>query len=105
MENTPRTNLIFENVKCPVCGGNSFDEFPEPKTIFQCSNMTTGKRCSGIVCKCNNCDRIYPSVNFGKHGDVYECKTCGKVQWEYTDYMKTMDMISSWHSGLSGFRF
>jgi len=105
MENTNKETLQFENVKCPVCGNDTFVEFPGPKTIYGCSRLDSdGYRCRGIVCRCNKCEKVYPSTNFGKHIDVYECKTCGSVQWDYTDMKKTDDRISQAGNQLDALR-
>lgn len=104
MEETPKTDLMFDGITCPVCGGTLFDEYPGPKTIFQCAKKEPS-RCSGVVCKCLGCDKMYPATNFGKHGDVYECKTCGRVQWDYTELRRDLDWISSVHSKMSRFSF
>ena len=106
MSNELKQDLTFEGITCPVCGGKTFGEYPGPKTIFRCTNpRPNGDPCPGVVCKCAGCNTVYTSENFGKHGDVYECKTCGRVQWDYTELKRTDDMIASIHNRLSHFSF
>lgn len=81
-------NVHFDGVKCELCGCESFFELPKPRTIWGCNGIKNGQRCKGIICKCSKCNKIYMSDHFGQHGDVWECKTCNTVQWEYTDMMK-----------------
>lgn len=94
----------FSGVRCPVCGRNKFIKGSVPKaepkgTIFYCytgrDNITWDSSfCPGIACYCNKCKKHYPSTNFGFHSGAYECKTCGAVQWEYTDYVKVNEEFS-----------
>lgn len=87
----------FDDVACPVCGNHDFmygrvppDEDPKG-TIYWCltgrENHSTNY-CTGVLAYCKKCEKLYPSTNFGYHAGAYECKECGSVQWEYTDYMK-----------------
>lgn len=37
---------------------------------------------------CFGCDKVYLSNHLGLHGDVYECKHCGQIQWGYTQWKR-----------------
>jgi len=83
--------VTITNVHCPKCGANIFSKKYIEKGIYICE----GKDETSVVGKCwtaqylcKTCNKIYPESNFGKHGDVYECKTCGSVNWPYTDRQK-----------------
>ena len=89
------------DITCPVCGQNNFQTAKHPdgnwcNTVFWCrTGLEKLNRCSGVVCYCKKCEKMYPAYQFGKHGDVYECKECGTVQWEYTDYKKDEEKKSA----------
>ena len=88
--------LRFDGVVCPICGGEIWGDHNGLKTTFRCLTPTAnGGPCRGLACKCLGCDKVYPSTNFGLHGDVYECKTCGRVQWDYTEQMRFRNAIFS----------
>lgn len=80
--------IKIEKLKCPKCGSNIYDKQWAEKYIYICQGedktSIVGK-CWTVQCLCKTCNKIYPEDNFGKHGDVYECKTCGNINWPYTD--------------------
>ncbi len=95
---------------CSKCGSHLYDEKLAETGVYVCiepdSSNVMGKCCT-VHCLCKTCNKIYPENNFGKHGDVYECKTCGSLNWPYTDRQREhenlMKKISSLNSGLNGF--
>lgn len=87
------TNVHFDGVKCEICGCDSFSEIPKPTTMWSCNGTYRGERCKGLLCKCTKCNKYYMAEHFGHHGDVWECKTCGAVQWDFTDMMTKLEKI------------
>ena len=76
------------NIVCPICSNSEFNETWAEKNVFLCDHKNEdGQVCMGSVIYCKYCDKQYPESNFGKHGDVYECKECGNVHWGFTDLM------------------
>lgn len=65
------------------CGSEEF--LPEYKIdeLYVCS------KCGRVVAYyCTGCNRPFMSNRLGLHGDVYECKLCGHIQWGYTEYKR-----------------
>lgn len=77
-------------IKCPKCGSSKFSPELEQKGVYECINENAdGTLCFTIAgAKCKQCACIYPINGFGKHGDVYECKECGQVNWPLTDRIR-----------------
>ena len=79
-------------VVCPICGGTQLERIKKWKseeyneTLFSCLKS----KHDGLAF-CKGCKKLYPYEGFGKHGDVYECKECGRVQWEFTELKKQAD--------------
>ena len=85
-------------LKCPKCGFSEFNADAEKKGIYVCNHTLeeTGCYCETIVAAlCKQCCHIYPFDGFGKHGDVYECKECGKVNWPLTEYIREVEEIKA----------
>jgi ribosomal protein L37E len=81
------------DIPCPICGNHEFTTAKMPrggwlKTVYWCKTGRGVRPCMGYVCYCKGCDKLYPATGFGFHNGAYECKECGRVQWEYTDLMK-----------------
>lgn len=96
MENNQENKIEIKefDIKCPICGTQKYAsgvlQGKFLKTVFRCYPRN-GKICDGKIVYCKKCEKWYPFTNFGFHADAYECKTCGTVQWEYTDVMKRED--------------
>ena len=75
---------------CPKCKASKFSPELQEKGIYLCINKTEDDNyCREIVgARCKTCDMDRPFSDFGKHGDVYECKECGKVNWPLTEYLR-----------------
>ena len=83
-------NEIFvESVTCSKCGGHTFIKGTTEDGIYSC----TTPKCYGVKAFCKNCKKLYDEDMFGKHGDVWECKECGAVQWKYTDMMRDREAL------------
>lgn len=68
---------------CPECNGNEFDPLYAEDYFYVC------KKCGNIVgYYCTGCGRMFTKNRLGLHGDVYECKLCGKIQWGYTEFKR-----------------
>lgn len=80
--------VVIENLTCPKCGSNIYNKEYAEKGIYICQGQddtnVLGKCCT-VQYLCKTCNKIYPEDHFGKHGDVYECKECGSVNWPCTD--------------------
>lgn len=82
-------SVIVNDVTCPVCGGHQFDEEYVPKKLFICATEVGPEMCCGHkIAYCKKCEKLYDQDEFGKHGDVWECKECGTVCWPLTDVMR-----------------
>jgi len=97
-------SVEIKEITCPVCGDHVFfDEYIDKK-MYLCAhqlpdekigNITLRSKCCHCLIYCNKCEKILDQSEFGKHGDVYECKNCGTVNWPYTDYRREQDGIIS----------
>lgn len=93
MENDQTNKIEVKDfdVKCPLCGTQKYITARLNgrclTTIYRCYPRN-GKICDGKIVYCKTCDKWYSHTNFGFHADAYECKTCGTVQWDYTDMVK-----------------
>ena len=77
---------IVESVTCPKCGGHLFDEEFIDKKMYVCDTENEdGFYCHHILAYCKHCDKLYDESDFGQHGDVWECKECGAVNWPLTE--------------------
>lgn len=79
---------------CPVCGKTEFNEEAAKDSVYCCIN----RECESCLkppyanfALCKRCGVVYPVDRFGKHGDVYECKECGQVNWPLTDHVRNID--------------
>ena len=77
-------------IKCPKCGASKFNTKLEQDGGYVCINkLPSGQYCRTLVgAICKQCNKFYYFDNFGKHGDVYECKECGRTNWPLTDYIR-----------------
>ena len=76
-------------IYCPDCKTDKHVPEYELDNLFVCS--TCGKI---IAYYCSRCEQMYRSNRLGLHGDVYECRICGKIQWGYTDYKRKKGEIN-----------
>lgn len=68
---------------CPECHGKEFESQYAEDYFYVCKN------CGKIVgYYCTGCGRMFTGNRLGLHGDVYECKLCGKIQWGYTGFKR-----------------
>ena len=89
-ENTTPETFIPE-VTCPKCGGHTFRESGVEDGMYICTNRIDGKVCDHTQYLCRTCNKIKDESTFGKHGDVWECKTCNTVCWPCTDRMRAIE--------------
>lgn len=73
----------MRGLNCPDCGTDEYVPEFEIDGLYVCAKC--GKK---LGYYCSGCDRVYMENRLGKHGDVWECKLCGKIQWGYTEYMR-----------------
>ena len=73
----------MQGLNCPSCGIVDHVQKYSIDGLYVCA--LCGKILGYL---CDGCDRIYTSNRLGLHGDVYECKICGKIQWGYTEYKR-----------------
>ena len=68
---------------CPDCNTDIHDSKYEIDNLYVCS------KCGKVLgYLCTGCDQVYTQNRLGKHGDVYECKICGRIQWGYTEWKR-----------------
>lgn len=80
------SNIVIEEITCPKCGGHLFNESCAAKSMYVCWNKDEqGNICGKTIALCKKCNKIYDEDDFGKHGDVWECKECGTVCWPLTE--------------------
>ena len=91
------------NNPCPVCGNTSYTQSQKHTTMYRCATMSNNSQCKYTVYKCKKCEKYYPKAFFGKHGDVWECKECGAVQWDVTDINKMLEMLQGKNKAISAF--
>ena len=73
----------MSGLSCPDCGSSEFVGKYEDDNLFVCKN------CGKVIgYYCNGCGRVFTGNRLGLHGDVYECKLCGTIQWGYTEYKR-----------------
>ena len=65
------------------CGSTTFEAEYEIDGFYVCSKCGTA-----VGYYCSGCDRTFTSNRLGLHGDVYECKICGRIQWGYTEWKR-----------------
>lgn len=81
-------------IKCPKCGASVFDPDQEPNGCYVCHNKPNDSEyvcCEIIGAICKQCNEFHYFDSFGLHGDVYECKECGRVNWPLTDYIRKIE--------------
>lgn len=83
-------DAIVSTLRCPKCGNQIFNEDFKKDGLYLCGHRgPNGGYCNTILaCYCKGCNQLYNEDRFGKHGDVYECKECGRVQWGLTEFKK-----------------
>ncbi len=81
----------MKNPTCPICGHSVYIDKYEKDGCYICAYKPENTYICGTIigCKCTQCNTFLPKEHFGLRNDVYECKTCGKVQWGYTEYMRS----------------
>lgn len=73
----------MKGLKCPKCGTDKHLPKYEIDGLYVCS---TCGRVLGYTC--DRCEKLYTENRLGRHGDVYECKLCGRIQWGYTEWKR-----------------
>lgn len=73
----------MRGLTCPVCNTDKHIFKYEIDGLYVCE---TCGRVLGYLCA--GCDKVYLENRLGRHGDVYECKLCGRIQWGYTEYKR-----------------
>lgn len=68
---------------CPNCNTETYDPKYSIDEFYVCASC--GKPLGYF---CRRCDRVYTGNRLGLHGDVYECKLCGTIQWGYTEWKR-----------------
>ena len=68
---------------CSKCGSNKQDPVYEKDNFFICADCG-----HAIGYDCPGCNHFYTENRLGLHGDVYECKICGRIQWGYTEWKR-----------------
>lgn len=101
--------VTIENLTCPKCGDHIYNEEHVKKQLYVCahpydsfttsSGTTITARCCHCQVYCKTCDAIFDQDDFGLHGDVYEHKECGTVNWPYTDWKRKQDEMRSFFRG------
>lgn len=76
-------------VYCKQCGTDKLDPQYQIDDLFVCS--VCGKV---IGYRCSDCDRVFFNNRLGLHGNVYECKICGRIQWGYTEWKRNQTNVS-----------
>ena len=71
---------------CPDCKSDKHDPRYATDNFFVC--VKCGKP---LGYYCAGCDKVYETNHLGLHGNVYECKLCGKIQWGYTEYKRKLE--------------
>ena len=95
-------SITLENITCSVCGGHVFNAGAAEKGIYTClTGKEDGSACNHTMIRCKQCDKIYDESNYGRHGDVFECKECGSVNWPYTDMIRNREEVFNILSGES----
>ena len=97
-------HATIPEITCPVCGGHVFDGEKAPQGLYICSKVNSTMElfgetkniiCGHIQAYCKKCEKVYDEKDYGKHGDAWECKECGTVNWPYTDFMREKEKIMS----------
>lgn len=73
----------MNGITCPDCNSETLDPKYAQDNFYVCAKC--GK---AIGYLCTGCDEVYFANRLGLHGDVYECKICGKIQWGYTEWKR-----------------
>lgn len=76
----------MKGLYCPDCNEDKHVSSYEKDGLFVC--YTCGK-ILGYLCR--GCDRVYLENRLAKRHNVYVCKTCGAIQWGYTENKKGRD--------------
>ena len=79
-----RLEDFMNGLICPECNEDKHVPKYEMDGLFVCQSC--GK-VLGYLCR--GCDTVYLQNRLGKHGDVWECKLCGQIQWGYTEYKRS----------------
>ena len=76
----------MQGIICPNC--NTDDHVRE----YEIDDLYVCVRCGKVLgYRCSGCEHTYLSNRLGLHGDVYECKICGKIQWGYTEWKRNQE--------------
>ena len=87
--------FIWENIRCPKCGGIRFFKDNKKQTRYFCSMPAPNGYCGAEVYMCTRCNKPYLKDNYGYRNEAYECKECGQVQWELTEKQRFLNSIKA----------
>lgn len=88
--------ISINEITCPVCGGHLFDKEYIDKKLYICrQSVDMYFRCNHMLAFCKQCNKLQDEKEFGKHGDVWECKECGTICWPLTDEKRRREEILS----------
>ena len=85
--------IEIPDVTCATCGGHLFEAGPATDGRYCCASVINGEKCKGDHYLCKKCNVVRDVSQFGKHGDVWECKECGSVCWAMTDAKRKLEAI------------
>ena len=73
----------MKGLYCPGCGIDQHQEKYAEDGLYVC------EKCGKVLgYLCAGCNKVYLENRLGLHGNVYECKLCGRIQWGYTEYKR-----------------
>ena len=100
MDNDQKVRIELKDMPCPDCGGTLYQKTKSFETIYFCAKFKTpGEYCNKEIYKCTGCNKFYFQDGFGRKGDIYECKICGKTQWDLTEEKRIIDSLRSFRLG------
>ena len=73
----------MRGLMCPTCKTDEHLTGYEEDGLYVCVNCL-----KPVGYLCHGCDKVYLENRLGLHGDVYECKICGRIQWGFTEFMR-----------------
>lgn len=77
-------------VYCKDCMSSELDPQYEIDRLYVCA------KCKKIIAySCSECGRVFYTNRLGLHGNVYECKICGHIQWGYTEWKRNQEANKS----------
>lgn len=88
-------DVTILEVSCPNCGGNIYRKKYAEYGCYFCKTVDIGtlKTCNYVNIYCVSCKQWISESDLGLHGDVYECKKCGKTHWGYTELKRDFPIL------------